>query len=696
MKTFRPETTRQEVLYYSKLYYLILLLTVSLSAKDGITQQSTSEIDLEKLIEQIDTEESGTNPEQLTEYLHELAANPVNVNRAELDKLLEIPFMSLPVAKSILDFRSGNSIFTSIADLVNVPGIGNKTLEKLRPFLTTGSPSEKIKDFYLNPAYWTKNVRAETITRYQRTLQTREGFRRTPEEGGYTGDPGKYYQRFRLHSDHLSLNLTQEKDIGEPVGFPSGFDYTSWHVAFKNNGMFKNIVIGDYSVSFGQGLILWNGNSFGKSRDVTRTPVRNGFGIRPYTSSQETNAFRGAAVSAGNLIQVTAFYSNRARTASEINELTVRMPSETGLHRTFAERERKNNLIQKTYGGRIHLQLPFGLAGINAFHNEFNKQVDSGSQPHQLYRFSGKSLSAYSADYQFFTDSFHFFGEAGMTGNQAIGFISGVKIKPEEKSEILLTYRNYSSNFQSIFGSGFGEQSGLTQNEEGLYIGLKYRINSLIQTSGYFDQFHFQAPRFGTSKNTTGFDWLLNAEVTVTREFGFYILGRSKIREEEFIATDHLGREVRQTGTGRRSGFRLNLSYWASKTVRLQSRIEWVQSQSPEKITSNGYLFYQDIRVNPTPNLRIDARITLFDTDDFQARVFQFESDLLYVFSNTALFNQGQRMYIAVKYNVFSKLDLWIKISTTLFENRHVLGSGLDEIQGNRRSNVGIQARVRF
>jgi len=220
MKTFRPETTRQEVLYYSKLYYLILLLTVSLSAKDGITQQSTSEIDLEKLIEQIDTEESGTNPEQLTEYLHELAANPVNVNRAELDKLLEIPFMSLPVAKSILDFRSGNSIFTSIADLVNVPGIGNKTLEKLRPFLTTGSPSEKIKDFYLNPAYWTKNVRAETITRYQRTLQTREGFRRTPEEGGYTGDPGKYYQRFRLHSDHLSLNLTQEKDIGEPVGFP--------------------------------------------------------------------------------------------------------------------------------------------------------------------------------------------------------------------------------------------------------------------------------------------------------------------------------------------------------------------------------------------------------------------------------------------------------------------------------------------
>lgn len=684
------------VLIPGRLLPLILILILNLKVEIIFGQQSASGTDLEKLLEQIDAEEAGTDPEQLIENLHQIIANPLNINRSELDDLLEIPFMSLTIAKNILEFRTENGVFTSVSDLVHVPGIGNKTLENLRPFLTVGSASEKVKDFYMNPSYWTKNLRAETINRYQRTLQTREGFLRSPDDGGYTGGPGKYYQRFRLRSDHLSLNFTQEKDPGEPANIPAGFDYSSWHVAFTDNGLFEKIVIGDYSVSFGQGLILWSGSSFGKSRDVTRSPVKNGTGIRPYTSSQETNAFRGIAASAGRKIQVNAFYSNRLRTASEIDSLTVRFPSESGLHRTFNERNRKNNLSQKTFGGRVRLQLPFGFAGVNAYQNEFDKQIDPGLQPHQLYRFRGKSLRAYSADYQFLFSPFQLFGEAGMTDNQAIGLVSGVKINSAGNSELILVYRNYETNFQSIFGSGFGDQSGLPQNEEGFYVGFKYEITPRIDASGYFDQFRFQAPRFGTMKGTSGYDFLVNTEFTASRRFSLYLLGRSKIREDEFTTNDNFGRDIRQTGTERRSGVRFNLSYWAAQSVRLQSRIEWVQSRSAASEISNGYLFYQDIRLIPSPNLRIDARITLFDTDNFQSRVFQFESDLLYVFANRALFDRGQRMYIAVKYNVFNRLEVWGKISTTLFENRQVIGSGLDTIQGKRRSDVGIQTRIRF
>lgn len=695
MKNIQLESVSPD-LFPGNLFLLILILIISLIPGTVFSQQTTSGTDLEKLLEQIDAEEPGSDPEQLIENLHQIIANPININRADIDELLEIPFLSLPVAKNILKFRSESGVFTSLNDLVLVPGIGNKTLENLHPFLTVGSASEKAKDFYMNPSYWTKNLRAETINRYQRTLQTREGFLRSPDDGGYSGDPGKYYQRFRLRSDHLSLNLTQEKDPGEPANIPAGFDYSSWHVAFTDNGLFENIVIGDYGVSFGQGLILWSGSSFGKSRDVTRSPVKNGTGIRPYTSSQETNAFRGIAASAGRKIQVTAFFSNRLRTASEIDGQTVRFPSETGLHRTLTERSRRNNLSQKTFGGRVRLQLPFGFAGVNAYQNEFNKQIDPGLQPHQLYRFRGKSLRAYSVDYQFLLDSFHLFGEAGMTDNRATGFISGVKVKPADTSELILVYRNYDTKFQSIFGSGFGDQSGLPQNEEGFYIGFKYEITPRFDASGYFDQFRFQAPRFGTRKGTSGYDFLVNTEFTASRRFSLYLLGRSKIREVEFTTNDNFGRDIRQTGIERRSGVRFNLSYWATQSVRLQSRIEWVQNRSADNEISNGYLFYQDIRLIPSPNLRVDARITLFDTDNFQSRVFQFESDLLYVFANRALFDQGQRMYITVKYNLFNRLEVWGKISTTLFENRQLIGSGLSEIQGKRQSDIGIQTRLRF
>ena len=686
------------VLIPGSLFPLILILILIFNLKTEIIfgQQKASGADLEKLLEQIDAEEPGSDPEQLIENLHQLMANPLNINRADLDELLGIPFMSLPAAKNILEYRSENGVFTSFNELVHVRGIGNKTLENLRPFLTVGSASEKVKDFYLNPSYWTKNIRTETINRYQRTLQTREGFLRTPDDGGYSGGPGKYYHRFRLRSDHLSLNLTQEKDPGEPANIPAGFDYSSWHVAFTDNGLFENIIIGDYGVSFGQGLILWSGSSFGKSRDVTRSPVKNGTGIRPYTSSQETNAFRGVAASAGKKIRITAFFSSRLRTASEIDDQTVRFPSEAGLHRTLNEHNRKNNLSQKTFGGRVRLQLPFGFAGVNAYQNEFDKQIDPGLQPHQLYRFRGKLLRAYSADYQFLFSSFHLFGEAGLTDNQATGLVSGVKINPDGNSEMIFVYRNYDSKFQSIFGSGFGDQSGLPQNEEGFYIGLKHKINPLVDVSGYFDQFRFQAPRFGTRKGTSGYDFLINTEFTLSRQLSLYLLGRSKIRENEFTTIDNLGRDIRQTGTERRTNLRFNLSYWATPSVRLQSRIEWVQSKLADNEISNGYLFYQDLRLIPSPNLRIDARITLFDTDNFQSRVFQFESDLLYVFANRAFFEQGQRMYITVKYNVFNRLEVWGKISTTLFENRQVISSGLNEIPGNRQSDIGIQTRLRF
>ncbi|MGF1671246.1 MAG: hypothetical protein ACFCU6_12425, partial [Balneolaceae bacterium] len=347
-------------------------------------------------------------------------------------------------------------------------------------------------------------------------------------------------------------------------------------------------------------------------------------------------------------------------------------------------------------GGRVRLQLPFGLIGAGGFKNEFDKQIDPGTQLHQKHRFSGRTLTALSFDYQLALHSFQFFGESGITDNKGFGIISGLRIRPEFSTEIVLLYRKYGRKFQSIFGSAFGEQSGIPQNEEGFYFGIRQPINSKLLFAGYADQFHFPAPRFGTTQATNGFDWLAFAEYNPTRELNIYVLGRSKSRDDEFTSTDSFGRSIRITGKNSRTGLRLNFSYQATNAVRLQSRFEWVQSKTADHSVSEGYLFYQDIRITPVSNLQIDARITLFDTDGFQSRIFQFESDLLHVFSNTALFDQGQRIYLVVKYSFFNNLDVQGKIASSLFENRNVISSGLNQIDGNRRTDVGVLARLRF
>lgn len=56
----------------------------------------------------------------------------VNVNTANQQDLETLKGIGPVKAKAIIDYRSKNGPFKSAADLVNVPGIGEKTVEKLK------------------------------------------------------------------------------------------------------------------------------------------------------------------------------------------------------------------------------------------------------------------------------------------------------------------------------------------------------------------------------------------------------------------------------------------------------------------------------------------------------------------------------------------------------------------------------------
>ena len=675
---------------------LILIPILPGVAQQQDTTRTNIERDLERAIEEIDPEESDLDLEELVEFLQELANNPVNINRASVQDLMQIPGINLRLAQGIVNHRSRQAPFSTVAQLTNVGGIGPATLERIRPYITIGTGSQLTRDLYLNPRYWTQNGRFDGFTRYQQVLQEQEGYVRPDSLGGYLGSQLKYYQRFRYSSNHLSLNLTQDKDPGEPLNGPTDFDYSSWHLAVSDLGNLQTFVIGDYSVSFGQGLLLWSGGAFGKGRDVINGVSKNDRGIRPFTSAQEYNGFRGVAATYGDRIQFSGFYSSRDRTASLNENGTVNFPTQSGTHRTQNEIARRNSLGQTTYGGRIRARFPIGFVGVSAFRNEFSKPVARGDQPYQLHNFSGTAISGYSADLTLLIRNVILFGEAAYTNNGGYGLLTGADVEVGRNTDLILSYRNYGKKLQSIFGAGFGEQSGSPGNEEGFYIGLEHDFSERISFSGYFDQFRFPAPRFQTRQPTSGFDWLGYLEFEVNRELNLYGLFRFQSKEEEFNSTDDFGREVRLLGSERRTSGRIQAEYRVHPKVRLRTRFDLNRTETAEAETGWGFLVFQDLRIYPTENLRIDARITVFETDGFDSRVYQFENDLLYVLSNRVLFDQGQRMYILINYQPSQWLELWFKLSTTLYEDRNVISSGLNEIEGDRRSDIGIQARIMF
>lgn len=675
-----------------------LLFLVGFIPNQSFSQDSTKtevEKQLEKAFEELDTEESGLTGEQLTQFLEDLAANPIDINSAGVSELLQVPGFNLLIARAVIDYRKAKP-FETISEIQKVRGVGAATFQRMRPYITIGGFNERVRNFYTNPGYWLSGNKLEILSRYQQNIEEQEGFIRPDSSGGYIGNPVKYYQRFRMQSDHLSLNLTQEKDAGEQLNGLTDFDYNSWHLALTNNGNLRSLVIGDYSLSFAQGLVIWTGGAFGKGREVTGTISKNERGLRAYGSAQETDFFRGIAATYGDQIEVTAFYSDRPRTASVIEGDTTRFPSSSGFHRTQSELERRNNIDQQTVGGRIKADTPLGLIGITGYVTEFSSYIANGTSLSDLYEFEGTSNSVFGVDYRGLVGNSLVFGEVARSANGGIGGVAGIETPVGFSTDLSLLYRTYQKDFQSFMGTGFGETSGDPNNEAGLYLGISHRLQNGYVISGYVDQYRFEAPRSGATQSTEGYDVLGLIEGTIVDNLDAYILIRNEIKDDEYIIQTESGREQRILGKEKRASVRLQTEYQLNRRVRLRSRGELVRYQSPGEEWETGFLIYQDIRLGLSSKLQLDARVTLFDTDSFDTRVYQFENDLLYVLSNVALSGRGERLYGVLKFEASDSIEFWLKYSVTTIEDVQSLSSGLGEIQGNKRSFLGIQGRLKF
>jgi competence protein ComEA len=65
--------------------------------------------------------------------------SPVDINAADAEKLATLPGIGPSIAQRIVEYRKEHGPFKSVDELVNVRGVGEKLLGRLRDHITVGS-----------------------------------------------------------------------------------------------------------------------------------------------------------------------------------------------------------------------------------------------------------------------------------------------------------------------------------------------------------------------------------------------------------------------------------------------------------------------------------------------------------------------------------------------------------------------------
>lgn len=684
---------------------VLIQLTAFAQEVDSLQQSDIIHQQIETISENSDNEPDFTELEEEINYYQN---NPININSTNPEILRKIPFITDRQVYGIISYITSYGELLSLYELQAIEGFNMEEINRILPYITIKysprTPETNFKNIF-------KFGRNELWMRYQRTPETSVGYSAANDSiltanpnARYLGSPDKYYLRYGFnYFDKIRLGFTAEKDAGEEFfkgSQKNGFDFYSGFIYLQDIKFIRKIILGDYQLQFGQGLTFWSGMAFGKSLDGSGL-MRTARGVKPFTSSDENNFLRGIATTlAYKNFDITLFYSSHKVDAnidqydSLNNEaLVVSSLQETGYHRTPAELADKHAILKTFYGGHLTYKNNWLKAGLTYYESKLGAELFPTASLYNQYDFSGKFNRNIGVDYMIMNSKFSFFGEAGMSQNGAIGTINGISFHFHPSVQLSVLHRYYDKRYQSLMGNSFAENSS-NQNENGWFVTLKAQLQKHWTFSAYADYFSFPWLKYRTDAPSIGKEYA--AQLSYTPYMKTEVYFRYRFTQKQINHPDdnsylhYLDNTIRQN-------FSLHISDNVNPKLNLKTRIEYLTFVQDYQSEKSGFLMYQDISYNfLNPKITLSMRYALFDTDSYDERLYAYESNVLYAYSVPAFYNKGSRYYILLQYKINRNFDFWIRFAQTYYSNVNIISSGLDQINGNTKSEICIQLRIKF
>lgn len=415
--------------------------------------------------------------------------------------------------------------------------------------------------------------------------------------------------KYKLSGNVYEGAFTLDNDPGER--FP---DY------FSGYARYKGLIVGDYDLRFGQGLVMSTGlavSAFGEPAAQFKSES-----FRGHTSSEECNFLRGAAWS-GRLgrLDITTFLSCNGVDARIVDGSYTSIAAD-GLHATESERAKKHSMREPL--GGFSLARNFGSWRVSATAVGYSYTKPNGRKVQnynrgQIYNgfWGNVSVSVYGI-----AGSWRIFAEAATDMNFAPALKASALWAPSYNLEMSLSARVCSPSYIA------SHSAGSANNQIGAEYALRYiagnwKFNVNLDYC-YYPWYRFQKPA-GTmtfkARAVALRTWKSGAMLQAQLSYNEMPKGRISVKFP--IGPFQLGLRAE----GNPKGF----AAFAEASLR-------------------------------TGRFEASARVTYYNTDGWDGRIYLYETGVPQSFSTQAYYGKGIGEYLVLKYSPMRKIDLWLKV----------------------------------
>lgn len=607
--------------------------------------------------EQIEKLNDQSNEKSMEAYI----IHPLELNHCDFESILSFPLFEKHHAELVIAYLKIHRPLKSVYELQTIEGLPLDILKYSLPYLIL---RDSIKSKKLIKIIGRKDTH-KLILRWGRSFDASDSTSHT----AYLGSPDKFYCRYKSSiPGRYAMALTFEKDAGEvwiQKNGTKGFDYTSAYLEIEHlTSRLKKIILGDYQICIGQGLLVDNSFSIENGDALASGIKRSGF-LKPYQSIRESDMLRGIGMNLQinhNTYALLYFSSVRQDaklsikidpTRNDTNYLISSILT-TSYHRDSNELESKNTAQFELKGMSLISQIKSFKIGLNGLFSTQQYLWDHQKRLDRSFLSTKNQNFQASFDHSYLFKNISLYGEIAVDQHNRRAWMESMVLSPSKNMEVRIHYHHFDrGNFQ--YYSNTNSNSGMSFNEKSLQISWSIKPNARWNITGNAHFTAFPWLRYQESFRTNQCQYFLRISSSERKKWSAYLLFQSGYQEQSSTYSSNKQNELTRL---KNFQMRANIEMKTSTNLSWRSRIELRKSEINME-SGTGFLITTDfLYKNIESKISGNIRYAVYNIPAYENRIYSFQNDVSGVYNLAAYSGKGYSIYLNVRWRITGPLML--------------------------------------